>query len=343
MHRYARALTLFGSLCLLGLGICDSHMYVFNTVYGIDDDIVLKDPASFLDSSGRLNIIGVIDNNGEFPVDAIVGVNVTEKPNAEASPTSNSSNSTIASSKFTTVTSPTFARVIYPGTGAPFKIMLEPESGEALSPPFVYTVNQRDRMNYDVLKLNYTNMALGSERALIGTVKNTAPFAVYNVTVYASVHDSRQVQVDSAVSEKIARIEAGQEVQFKLVPDASAKSSAIYYSCAGVDLDAPISTLATSDGGFIPFDLQALAKIIDLKYDDESKSIVFGVDHYNPDGGLITLKLPQINDDQKLTVIMDGLPGEDVKMTSDGKTIKMDVFVPPNEHQIQVKGVSHVT
>lgn len=135
----------------------------------------------------------------------------------------------------------------------------------------------------------------------------------------------------------------GQTVQFKLLPDKSLSSKAVYYSCAGVDLDAPISTLATPDGGFIPFDLQAIAKIINLKYDDQSRSIIFGVDHYNPEGGFITLKLPQIYDNQRLTVIMDGLAREDVKMTRDGKTIKMDIFVPPNEHQIQVKGVTHVT
>jgi hypothetical protein len=40
---------------------------------------------------------------------------------------------------------------------------------------------------------------------------------------------------------------------------------------------------------------------------------------------------------------MDGLPRKDVKMTHDGKTIRMDIFIPPDEHQIQVKGVSHVT
>ena len=49
-----------------------------NTVYGFGDGIILKDPSSFYDSTGKLNIIGVIDNNGEFPVDATVGVNVTE-------------------------------------------------------------------------------------------------------------------------------------------------------------------------------------------------------------------------------------------------------------------------
>jgi hypothetical protein len=107
-------------------------------------------------------------------------------------------------------------------------------------------------------------------------------------------------------------------------------------------LDAPISTLKTSNGGFIPFDLQALAKIINLRYDDEHKSVIFGVDHYNPAGGFITLKLPQMSDDQKLIVKMDGLPDGDVKMTSDGKTIKLDIFIPPDEHQIEVNGVSYL-
>jgi hypothetical protein len=47
---------------------------------------------------------------------------------------------------------------------------------------------------------------------------------------------------------------------------------------------------------------------------------LFGVDHYNPAGGFITLKFPQMSEDQKLIVRMDVLPDDDVKVTSDGKT-----------------------
>jgi hypothetical protein len=151
-------------------------------------------------------------------------------------------------------------------------------------------------------------MALGGERALTGTVENRAPFPVYNVSVYASVHDFNQSQIHSAISDKLSVIEPGERIQFTVTPDASAKSRTVYYSCAGVDLDAPISTIRFSDDGFIPLDLQALAKVIDLKYNDGSESIIFGVDHYNPEGGLISLNLPQIYDDQKLTVLKDGLP-----------------------------------
>ena len=49
--------------------------------YAIENgsDIVVKDPGSFLDSTGRLNIIGVIDNNGDYPIGGVVGLNLTDK------------------------------------------------------------------------------------------------------------------------------------------------------------------------------------------------------------------------------------------------------------------------
>ena len=338
MFQRVTGFTLPGLICCIGLAVFSSYLYMFNSVYGLNEDIVLKDPGSFLDNSDQDNIIGVIDNNGKFPVDVTVAVNVTEKTQQTMGASSSSSIDT----SVRTVTSPTFARIIYPGTGAPFKIVLDNRLVEAVSPPFVYAVKYVDKINYDLLKLNYSNMAIGNERALIGTMENTAPFPLYNATVYASVHDAKQAQVDSVISDKVPVLQPGEKAQFKLIPDASVMSSAVYYSCAGIDLDAPISTLRTSNGGFIPFDLQALAKIIDLRYDDESKSVVFGVDHYNPVGGFITLKLPQMSDDQKLIVKMDGLPDGDVKMTSDGKTIKLDIFIPPDEHQIEVNGVSYL-
>lgn len=323
-------------ICFLGL-VFLSYLHNPNLIYGLDENIILKDPGSFIDSNGRTNIIGVIDNNGDFPIVPTVAVNVTENNEESTVGLSNSSDAPVVK----TITSPTFARAIYPGEGAPFKIILEPDSVNTVSPPFVYSVDQIDKTDYDVLLLNYTNMALGSERALVGTVENMAPFPVYNVSVYASVHDSNQSQLDSAISDNLAVIEPGEKIQFTLTPDPSARSQTVYYSCAGFNLDAPITTLPTSDGGFIPFDLQAVAKLIALKYDDESESVVFGIDHYNPEGGMITLKLPQFYDDQKLSVVMDGLPDDDVEMTSDGKTIKMDIFIPPDEHQVQIQGVSY--
>ena len=70
----------------------------------------------------------------------------------------------------------------------------------SISQPFILISIITDSTYYDILKLNYTNMAVGSERALIGTVKKHGTFSVHNVRVYASAHDNNQTQIDSAIS-----------------------------------------------------------------------------------------------------------------------------------------------
>ena len=65
---------MFLLLGLLFTGAITLFLYMdgLNSAYGLSKGIVLKDPASFYDNSGRLNIVGVVDNNGEFPVDVTV-------------------------------------------------------------------------------------------------------------------------------------------------------------------------------------------------------------------------------------------------------------------------------
>src|SRR5512145_1151108 len=123
MDKQRTVFLLLGILFFTAASTFFLSMYGPNLVYGFSDGIILKDPASFYDTNGKLNIVGVIDNNGDFPVDATVGVNVTGRSgNESTTPVDGSSNS--SKSLFSTVTSPTYARVIYPGTGAPFKIVL---------------------------------------------------------------------------------------------------------------------------------------------------------------------------------------------------------------------------
>jgi hypothetical protein len=82
------------------------------------------------------------------------------------------------------LTNDTYARIIYPSTSVPFKFVLE--SGQQPSgKSFIGSITEVDATYYDVLHLNYTNMAIGTDKALFGGVKNVAPFAVHNVSVYA--------------------------------------------------------------------------------------------------------------------------------------------------------------
>jgi hypothetical protein len=243
------------------------------------------------------------------------------------------------------MTEPLYGKVIYPDAGAPFRFRVEP-GNHVMSQPFVKEVREIPVPSYtDILILNYSNIPVGTEKALLGTIKNNGPFEVNNVYVYASIHDSNMTQIDSAKSPIIPVIQPGKEVPFKLVPDPAVKSQAYYYSCAGLDYDSPITTLATGNGSYIPYTLEGLAKITEIRYENTSNSIIFGVDHYNPDGDMITLKLPQMNHNEKPTVLLDGLAysGDGAKITSDGKTVYINIFVPPEEHQVQIKGISSIT
>lgn len=106
----------------------------YRTSYAIEngDEIVLKEFGSFVDSNDRLNI----DNNGDYPIgQVIVGLNLTASSGGLSEGLSDfgNTNTDDARSQANTANSstttppplwpPTFARVIYPGTGAPFKIV----------------------------------------------------------------------------------------------------------------------------------------------------------------------------------------------------------------------------
>jgi hypothetical protein len=317
--------------------LCIAALFVLNPfisgVYAEENSnnstVVIKEQGSYVDSLGRHNIVGVVDNNGNKPISVKVGINVM----------SNIGNDYASSSSNMTLINGTYARIIYPSTIVPFKFVLEPgqqPSGNS----FIKSITQVDAIYYDILQLNYTNMAIGADKALVGSVKNVAPFAVHNVYVYASVHNDNRTQIDSVKSNVISTINPGEEVKFMARPDSSVKPDVYYFSCAGVGLDPPISTLNTGDNGFIAYDLRGLVKVSKLGYENSNDSIIFAADHYNPEGGNITLKIPQMVDNQKINVLIDGKPYEKAKINMDGKTVHIDIFIPPEEHSIQIKGVT---
>ena len=64
---------------------------------------------SFVDSNGRLNVIGVVDNNGKMPVAVTVSLDTIDK-----------------SGLTKVMTDPNFGNIIYLFTGAPFKFIFAP-------------------------------------------------------------------------------------------------------------------------------------------------------------------------------------------------------------------------
>ena len=76
MFRRVTEFTFSALIYCLGLAVFSFCLYMSNLAYGLNEDIVLKDPGSFLDNNeSRNNIIGVIDNNGKIPINVIIAVN----------------------------------------------------------------------------------------------------------------------------------------------------------------------------------------------------------------------------------------------------------------------------
>jgi hypothetical protein len=280
---------------------------------------------TFVDSQRMTNVVGIVDNHGTTPISVTMALNVA-----------------YGDGKTSTIFEGLYGSVIYPGKGAPFKFRLE-EGTQAVGKPYIAIVRKVvDQPLYKTLVLNYTNMAVGQERVLMGTMKNTGTTELRNIVVYASVHDENTTDIDSVKSNIVPMLKPGEVATFMASPDPSVKAKVYYYSCAGFDINAPISTLSTGDGGFIAYDFSSIAKVSSMRYDNTTDSITFGIKHYNPNGGSASLRIPQFAQNQTLAVMMDGKLYDGATVKGDGKTFFIDFFVPPGEHNVQIQGVRAV-
>lgn len=283
--------------------------------------ISIVDQKIFKDLKGDWNLVGVVQNNAGTPIEVKVGVNVTQ-PDKQSS----------------ILISNTFTNVIYPYVAAPFKFTI---SGNEFFNGLVYPIETKEVAKPFLmdLKQNYSNLATGDEKALIGTIKNTGPNIIKNIAVYASVHSINGTQIDSVKSSLIPVIYPGEDVKYKILPDPAIKDGVYYYSCAGLDVNAPISTINIGKGEYLVFNLESASMISDFRYENSSDSIIFEVKPYNPSGGTTNFKIPQISSNQKIEILLDGKQYENKLVTMNGKTISIDIFIPKDKHVVKISGI----
>ena len=310
------ALAFIGGLLLISLsGLVQANAQT--------PQVSIKEQTTFVDSSGRETVVGTVKNVAMTPLEIHLSARATD------------GNTSAILDNTTT------GRVVWPMGEVPFKITAQPGT-HIESEAFVGQVRNVSASQYDFLTLNYTNMGVGTDRALVGTVKNTGPFDVHNVSVFASVHDSTGAQIDTVKSNVIPVLHPGETEQFVAAPDPSIKNKVLFYSCAGLDADAPITTVDTGTGAFIAFQLEAIAKISDFKYDDSKDGISVNVTPYGFDGGPFTIKLAQISKNPTIAVSIDNQVSKSAQVSSDGKTVSVSVFVPKGEHNVLIQGITTV-
>lgn len=286
-----------------------------------ESSISILEQKTYKDSNGYWNLIGSLRNQAETPVELSFDIN----------------SSTVSKSHSDIFKSITFANVIYPNSVVPFKLIsTEKELLENFSN--MIKIKQVNRPMFSDIVNEYSNLAKGEEKILSGTIKNTGSTVIKDIVVYASVHAKNTTQLDSVKSDIIPILLPGEEKSYTIIPDPLIKSDVYYYSCAGLDINTPITTLDTGDG-FLAFDLQSVSLVSNFGYDSSSDSIIFTIKPYNPNGGDALLKIPQSKIDQKVIVKLDGRIHSKADIDMDGKTITMNIPIPPNEHDIVISGV----
>ena len=291
-----------------------------NESYG-EFPISIVDQKIFQDLNGDWNLVGVVQNNAGAPIEVKIGVNITKPNNISSILTSN-----------------TFTNVIYPYTAAPFKFTI---SSNELFKGLAYPIETKEVAKPFLLELrqNYANLATDDEKAVVGTIKNKGFNIIKNVAVYASVHSINGTQIDSVKSTVIPVIHPDEEISYKIIPDSAIKDDVYIYSCAGLDINAPISTMSIGNGEYLVFNLESASAISNFRYENSSDSIIFEIYPYNPVGGPTIFQVPQISSNQKIDIFLDGKEYENKIVTMDGKTISMNIFIPKDKHELKISGI----
>ena len=295
--------------------------FKYTPVYG-SEDIKISSGSSFIDSNGKLNIIGVVTNYGVTSEQVVVGLNIHNK----------------IDDSNTTLNDTTYSKIIYPGKESPFKFKIGRDY-DVLGKPYIIQMKKVNDPFYNVIVQNYSNFPVGQNKELVGTLKNTGNVVLQNISVYASVHNKNGSQIDSIKSDSIPVLKPGEVKSFSARPDNSIVKDANYFSCAGFDPNSPINTLDLGNGKFLAYGLESVAKISNFSYNKSTDSISFNADHYNPLGGIVTFKIPQLDNNHDVTIYLDNLELKDQQITKNGKTIITNIFVPPNEHEIRIAGI----
>ncbi len=276
--------------------------------------------SSFVDSQGNTNVVGTVRNYADVPVRVAVGLSTVDGRTLEAD---------------------TYGRTIRPLTDSPFKFILG-EGMQQVAAPFLLEVKELNEVQYDMLTLTYDGMAVGEERMFVGKVKNTGPFDIHNVSVFAAVHSpDHTAQLDTVRSNVIPVLRAGEESDFAAVPDRAIQPSVLYYSCAGLDYDDPITTIKVGEGKILAYDLTAAAQVRNFRYENATDSLDFGIRPYSPYGDAVTLKIAQLSSNQTITVVVDGNI-HDAKVKADGRTMNIEFFIPEGDHEVRIQGVRNV-
>ncbi|MGN6347824.1 MAG: hypothetical protein ACTHME_08990 [Candidatus Nitrosocosmicus sp.] len=248
------------------------------------------------------------------------------------------------SKKYETLIGQPFEKVIYDiSHPIPFKFTINSSKYyfDSNSIPYVKSIKKADihSTKINTFTLDYNESRLGPSKELFGTVVNTGPSILKNLTLYADVHAKNGSQIDS-VKTIIPLINPQQKVNFTFTPDKAIKNLVFTYSCVGGELQDinAYQTIKLNPQKTLGYKFSGFMEINSINYNNKTNSVKLEVNNIYPVSAALSLQLKPTQY-APLNILIDNHKFESQAINDSEKTT-LDMFIPQGKHEIYIQGIS---
>jgi hypothetical protein len=296
-----------------------------------ENETIVKDYSSYLDSSKNLVIVGSVTKQGNqsIPQNVTVGMNVFNN----------------ATNSYELLTEKPYNPIIFNNNEPfPFKFKINTTKYTLNndSVPFVFkSENASPSTKINTFELKYPVVPQGANKELRGNITNTSPLPIENLTLFAIVNDNKSKQIDS-VKKLIPYLEPNQTINFSIPPDPSIKDDVYFYSCVGgsaEDMKIDKYKLFTiSKNKVLGYKHSLLMQLDQLNYNKTNEQLSIKINNlYSVPGALSVQLMPyQVN---PVMVYLDNKPYESATTKYFDDMIQIDMNVPQGSHEIVLANI----
>jgi hypothetical protein len=225
----------------------------------------------------------------------------------------------------------------------PFKFIIDPSKFyiNSSSIPYIYSIKKASEQstNINTFALKYNEARLGPSKELYGTVTNTAPNIIKNLTLYAIVHGKNGTQIDS-VKTTIPFIKPYETVKFSFIPNRIVKDLVSTYSCVGGNLQDinAYQIININSNKTIGYKFSGFMEIDSINYDKKTDQFRLNVNNIYPISAALSLQIIPL---QKNPISIKIDNHEDNSKTINNKEkSKIDLLIPQGKHEINIHGIN---
>jgi hypothetical protein len=332
------------SIAFASSSIACSQAYSYSHAASAEGDgsgsingILMHDYSSFVNHEGNIVVVGsvMVTEKAMNPVGVKLGLDVYNK----------------VTNKSETVQQYPVNKVLYKGDHpTPFKFVIDSSKysyDDHSSFPFVYdakNVTNQSLIRLQTFDLKYANGPQGPLNELVGNVTNTSPHPIYNLTLYAVVHDENGTQVDS-VTTHVPAIEPKETLNFTFTPDRSIKDKVYSFSCVAGDINNmnvnSFKTINVNSNKTLGYKFSGMMEIDKIDYNNDTNQLQIKINNVYPIPASLSVQLIPGQKDP-LSIMMDNTGFSKASVVNSEEKTTLDLNIPMGRHDLTITGIKPI-